>query len=128
MFPASSKANGTCMAVPDVCQVPAPPAPPPSTPSTAMRNARDGATERSASSSASPATNPSEAAALGSNEPTRSKLAARLPGGVAQARPRRPRPAVWWAVTNQARPASPPRAASSASALVEPISEKALSR
>ncbi|MGE0323664.1 MAG: PAAR-like domain-containing protein [Polyangiaceae bacterium] len=32
MFPASSKASGTCMAVPDVCQVPAPPAPPVPTP------------------------------------------------------------------------------------------------
>lgn len=32
LFPAGSKAGGTCMAVPDVCQVPAPPAPPVPTP------------------------------------------------------------------------------------------------
>ena len=32
MLPATSKANGTCLGVPDVCQVPAPPAPPIPTP------------------------------------------------------------------------------------------------
>ncbi len=32
MLPASSKAGGTCLGVPDVCQVPAPPAPPIPTP------------------------------------------------------------------------------------------------
>ena len=32
MFPASSKAGGKCLGVPDVCQVPAPPAPPIPTP------------------------------------------------------------------------------------------------
>ena len=32
MFPAASKAGGTCMGVPDVCKVPAPPAPPIPTP------------------------------------------------------------------------------------------------
>lgn len=31
-LPASSKAGGTCLGVPDVCQVPAPPAPPIPTP------------------------------------------------------------------------------------------------
>lgn len=32
MLPAGSKASGTCLGVPDVCQVPAPPAPPIPTP------------------------------------------------------------------------------------------------
>jgi hypothetical protein len=32
MLPAGSKAGGTCMGVPDVCKVPAPPAPPVPTP------------------------------------------------------------------------------------------------
>ena len=32
LFPGASKAGGTCMGAPDVCQVPAPPAPPVPTP------------------------------------------------------------------------------------------------
>ncbi|MCB9933618.1 MAG: DUF4150 domain-containing protein [Planctomycetes bacterium] len=32
MFPASTKMSGTCLGVPDVCKVPAPPAPPIPTP------------------------------------------------------------------------------------------------
>jgi hypothetical protein len=32
MFPASTKQSGTCLGVPDVCKVPAPPAPPIPTP------------------------------------------------------------------------------------------------
>ncbi len=40
MFPASTNGGGNCMAVPDVCKVPAPPAPPIPTPfpNTAMLN------------------------------------------------------------------------------------------
>ena len=46
MFPASTKAGGNALAVPDVCKVPAPPAPPIPTPfpNTAMLNMANGGT------------------------------------------------------------------------------------
>ena len=46
MFPASTKAGGTCLAFPDVCKVPAPPAPPIPTPfpNTGMLNQANGGT------------------------------------------------------------------------------------
>jgi len=45
MFPASTNGGGNCMAMPDVCKVPAPPAPPIPTPfpNTAMMNQATGA-------------------------------------------------------------------------------------
>ena len=48
-----------------------------------------------------------------------SSVACRLPGGEIQARPRRPRPALWRRATIHSGPRSPARGARSASALVE---------
>ena len=79
-------------------------------------------------SSASPAANPSVAAAAGATSMTSKMLLARLPRGAIQGRKRRPRPAVCSEVTNQIGPDSPARARSIASALVEPILSKAANR
>lgn len=69
---------------------------------------------------ARPATKPSVAARDGTAFVTTNTLAARFPEGVAHGRPRRPLPAVCCSAANQTPPELPPRAAASASSLVEP--------
>ena len=64
----------------------------------------------------------------GATSSTSRMLLARFPRGAIQVRCRRPRPAVCSVVTNQQGPASPRRACTSASALVEPMLSKATSR
>ena len=66
-----------------------------------------GTTAASASDSASPATKPSVAASFSSPRPTSSSVAARLPCGVSQLRPRRPRPLSWRFDTIHSLPGSP---------------------
>ncbi len=75
-------------------------------------------TATSVSWSASAATNERSAASAGGPPGVISRLAAKLPGGITQGRPRRPRAAVWLRARIQHGPAAPEAARRSASALV----------
>src|SRR5215470_5984011 len=86
------------------------------------------ATARMASQTASPATNDNcDANAAGAGSVIKS-VAKRLPGAETQARPRRPRPAVWARAVSQSGPVSPARARASASELVELTTSHAMRR
>src|SRR5690606_12950787 len=92
----------------------------PVAPSRPIAMPASGTTALRASDRARPATKPRVAAVPISEMSVKSRVAARLPSGVAHARPRRPRPLSCRFDTTHNRPGSPARACSNASALVEP--------
>ena len=79
---------------------------------------------RMASIAATPATSESWPALAMRARRRDSRLACRLPGSDAQARPERPRPAVWRSASTHSGPRSPASARRMASALVESVSAR----
>ena len=84
----------------------------------------DATARQAASRRASPPARPGEPRRLRCPSVGRNRIEASrfAPGGAAQRRSRRPRPAVWCAVRNTVRPGAPAAAAASRSALVLPVS------